>query len=114
MRKRIPALTRGRLSWVEQNYFRPDTVTKANVRLVDAQREIPLVQSWGGGEVASADGMRFVVPVQTLNAGANSKYFNRGRGITYAAPFGAERPLGRARGLCPRTTLPTNLLAFTV
>ena len=83
VRKRIPALTRGRLSWVEQNYFRPDTITKANARLVDAQREIPIVKSWGGGEVASADGMRFVVPVQTLNAGANSKYFNRGRGITY-------------------------------
>ena len=33
--------------------------------------------------MASADGMRFVVPVRTLNAGANSKYFNRGRGITY-------------------------------
>ena len=83
VRKRIPALTRGRLSWVEQNYFRPETIIKANARLVDAQREIPIVKSWGGGEVASADGMRFVVPVQTLNAGANSKYFNRGRGITY-------------------------------
>ncbi len=83
VRKRIPALTRGRLSWVEQNYFRPETITKANARLVDAQTQIPIVKSWGGGEVASADGMRFVVPVQTLNAGANSKYFNRGRGITY-------------------------------
>ena len=83
VRKRIPALTRGRLSWVEQNYFRPETIIKANTRLVDAQTKIPIVQSWGGGEVASADGMRFVVPVQTLNAGANSKYFNRGRGITY-------------------------------
>ncbi len=83
VRKRIPALTRGRLSWVEQNYFRPETIIKANARLVDAQTKIPIVKSWGGGEVASADGMRFVVPVQTLNAGANSKYFNRGRGITY-------------------------------
>lgn len=83
VRKRIPALTRGRLSWVEQNYFRPETIIKANGRLVDAQTKIPIVQSWGGGEVASADGMRFVVPVQTIDAGANSKYFNRGRGITY-------------------------------
>jgi hypothetical protein len=83
VRKRIPALTRGRLSWVEQNYFRPETIIKANARLVDAQSKIPIVKSWGGGEVASADGMRFVVPVQTINAGANSKYFNRGRGITY-------------------------------
>ena len=82
-RKGIPALARGRLAWVEQNYFRPETIIRANARLVDAQTEIPLVKSWGGGEVASADGMRFVVPVRTLNAGANSKYFNRGRGITY-------------------------------
>ena len=68
---------------MEQNYFRPETIIKANARLVDAQTKISIVKSWGGGEVASADGMRFVVPVQTLNAGANSKYFNRGRGITY-------------------------------
>lgn len=83
VRKGISALTRGRLSWVEQNYFRPETIIQANARLVEAQRKIPLVKSWGGGEVASADGMRFVVPVRTLNAGANSKYFKGGRGITY-------------------------------
>jgi TnpA family transposase len=34
-------------------------------------------------DVASADGLRFVVPVQTLNSGPNRKYFGRGRGITY-------------------------------
>jgi TnpA family transposase len=37
----------------------------------------------GGGEVASADGLRFVVPMRTLNAGPNSKYFGVGRGVTY-------------------------------
>lgn len=50
---------------------------------MDAQTHIPLAQAWGGGEVASADGLRFVVPVHTLSAGPNSKYFGRGRGITY-------------------------------
>jgi len=40
-------------------------------------------QEWGGGEVASADGLRFVVPVRTLNAGPNRKYFNTDRGVTY-------------------------------
>jgi hypothetical protein len=40
VRKRISALTRGRLSWVEQNYFRPETIIKANTRLVDAQSKI--------------------------------------------------------------------------
>lgn len=83
VRADIPALTRNRLAWIEQNYLRAETLTRANARLVDAQRHIPLAQTWGGGEVASADGLRFVVPIQTLNSGANRKYFGRGRGITY-------------------------------
>jgi TnpA family transposase len=78
-----PALTRSRLSWVAQNYFRAETLTKANARLVDAQASIPLTEVWGGGELASVDGLRFVVPVRTINAGPNPKYFGRGRGITY-------------------------------
>jgi len=32
--------------------------------------------------IASADGLRFVVPVRTINAGPNSKYFSLGRGVT--------------------------------
>ena len=63
-----PALTRSRLSWVEQNYLRADTRTAANSRLVDAQTDIGLAQAWDGGRVASADGLRLVVPVRTLNA----------------------------------------------
>ena len=47
------------------------------------QAQIPLARAWGGGEVASADGLRFVVPVRTLNAGLNPRYFNTGRGVTY-------------------------------
>jgi len=77
------ALTRARLSWVEQNYLRADTLTAANTRLVDAQADISLARAWGGGEVASADGLRFVVPVRTLNAGPNPRYFGPGRGVTY-------------------------------
>jgi len=79
----VPALTRSRLSWVDQNYLRADTITAANARLVDAQADIPLARAWGGGDVASADGLRFVVPVRTLNAGPNPRYFGPGRGVTY-------------------------------
>lgn len=79
----IPALTRERLSWVQQNYIRAETIARSNARLVDAQSKIGLAGRWGGGEVASADGLRFVVPVRTINAGRNAKYFPRGRGITY-------------------------------
>ena len=78
-----PALTRARLSWVQQNYIRAETLTRANACLVDAQSTIDLAQVWGGGDVASADGLRFVVPVRTLNAGPNRKYFNADRGVTY-------------------------------
>ncbi len=35
------------------------------------------------GEVASADGLRFVVPVRTLHAGPNPKYFGYEHGATY-------------------------------
>jgi TnpA family transposase len=78
-----PALTHARLSWVQQNYIRNETLIRANARLVNAQSRIPLARVFGGGEVASADGLRFVVPVRTLNAGFNSKYFHVERGVTY-------------------------------
>ncbi|CAL22626.1 transposase (partial), partial [Yersinia pestis CO92] len=51
--------------------------------LVDYQATLSLAQQWGGGEVASADGMRFVTPVKTINAGPNRKYFGSNRGITW-------------------------------
>src|SRR5450631_339886 len=65
----IPALRRDRLSWVDQNYIRDETLIAANAKLVTAQSRIPLALAWGGGEVASADGMRFVVAVRTIHAG---------------------------------------------
>ena len=74
---------RNRLSWVQQNYVRAETLIEANARLVECQTASTLAREWGGGEVASADGMRFVTPVQTIHAGPNRKYFGSGRGITY-------------------------------
>lgn len=79
----IPALTRHRLNWVKQNYVREETLIQANSRLVDYQSTSPLAKNWGGGEVASADGMRFVTPIRTINAGPNRKYFGSGKGITW-------------------------------
>lgn len=83
VRQGTPALARARLSWVMQNYLRADTLVRANARLVEAQSRIPLATRWGGGEVATADGVRFVVPVKTIHAGPNPRYFGVGRGITY-------------------------------
>ncbi len=78
-----PALTRDRLSHVGQNYLRTDTLSAANARLIEAQAEIGVAQLWGGGLIASVDGLRFVVPVRTLNAGPNPRYFGQGRGVTW-------------------------------
>ncbi len=83
VRQDMQSLRRDRLSWVSQNYLRDETLTAANARLVAAQNGIPLAHAWGGGEVASADGLRFVVPVRTVHAGPNPKYFGIGRGVTY-------------------------------
>ncbi len=79
----IPALTRHRLSWVRQNYVRAETLTQSNAKLVNHQSTLALAKKWGGGEVASADGMRFVTPIKTVNAGPNKKYFGPNRGITW-------------------------------
>ncbi len=79
----VPALTRDRLSWVRHHFLRAETITRANACLVQAQRDIPLAQIWGGGYVASVDGIRFVVPVRSVNAGPNPRYFGQGRGVTY-------------------------------
>lgn len=83
VRQDTPALKRDRLMWVDHNYVRDDTLIACNAVLVAAQNRIALARGWGGGDVASADGMRFVVPVRTIHAAPNPKYFNRGRGVTW-------------------------------
>lgn len=83
IKSHIPALTRHRLSWVKQNYVRAETLVKSNAALVNHQATLTLANKWGGGEVASADGMRFVTPVRTVNSGPNKKYFGSSRGITW-------------------------------
>jgi hypothetical protein len=78
-----PALSRDRLSHVAQNYLRTDTLAAANARLIQAQAGIDTAQLWGGGLVASVDGLRFVVPVRTLDTGPNPRYFGQRRGVTW-------------------------------
>lgn len=83
VQRAVPALTRDRSGWVQQHYLRAETISRANAQLVAAQAAIPLAQLRGGGEVASADGLRFVVPVRTRNAGPNPTSFGTGKGVTY-------------------------------
>lgn len=80
----VAALTRGRLVQVDQGYVRSETISAANGLLIEAQRRIDVVRTWGGGLVASADGVRFTVPVQTLHAGYSPRYFGlRKKGATW-------------------------------
>lgn len=61
----------------------PETYAAANAVLIDAQDGIGLARAWGGGLVAAADGMRFVVPVRAVHARPNPKYFGQRRGATW-------------------------------
>ncbi len=83
IREDVPALKRDRLVWVDQNYIRDETLTAANAILVAAQNQIGLARKWGGGDIASADGIRFIVAVRTVHAAPNPKYFKEGRGVTW-------------------------------
>ena len=80
---RTAALTRGRLTWVQHNHIRSETIIEANAKLVAAQDSIPLAHAWGGGEVAVADGLRFVVPVRSAHSAASRRYFGTLRGVTW-------------------------------
>jgi hypothetical protein len=78
-----PALSRARLAHVDQYYVRAENHAAASGVLIDAQAQIPIARAWGGGLLASVDGLRFVVPVRTINAGPSPKYFGCKRGITW-------------------------------
>ena len=73
----------GRISHVDQNYLRAENYASANAPLIDAQADIDLARAWGGGLVAAVDGIRFVVPVRSIDARPNPKYFGRRRGATW-------------------------------
>ncbi|MFN2506942.1 MAG: Tn3 family transposase, partial [Acidimicrobiales bacterium] len=79
----VPALTRARISHVDQTYLRAENYAAANGPLVEAQADIALAQALGGGLVAAVDGIRFVVPVRSIDARPNPKYFGRRRGATW-------------------------------
>jgi len=79
----VPALTRGRISHVDQNYLRAENYAAANTPLIEAQADIALARALGGGLVAAVDGLRFIVPVRSVDARPNPRYFGRKRGATW-------------------------------
>lgn len=83
VKKGVEALERDRISHVNQNYLGAETYSPANRWLIEAQAGIPFAQALGGGLVAAVDGMRFVVPVPSVYAPPNRKYFGAKRGVTW-------------------------------
>jgi TnpA family transposase len=79
----IAALTRDRISHVDQAYLRPETYGPANVPLIAGPAGVGLAQAWGGGLVTAIDGVRFVVPVPTIHARPNPRYFGRKKGAQW-------------------------------
>jgi len=79
----VPALERRRIGHVGRTYLRAANYTAANPYLIAAQAGIGFAQALGGGQVAAIDGMRFVVPVSSLMAKPNKKFFGPGRGMTW-------------------------------
>jgi len=63
-----------------QNYIRAETLTRANGVLVAARSRILLARAWGGGDVAAADGLRFVAPIRTIHPGPNPGTTGRSAG----------------------------------
>ena len=77
----VPALTRGRINHVDQNYLRPENYTAANAVLIAAQDTIALAQLWGGGLVAGIDGCASTRPRRTRRrlTGARSRRRRRSK-----------------------------------
>jgi hypothetical protein len=44
---------------------------------------VPIAEHWGEGLLASVDGLRFVFPKRTINAGSSPKCYHFKRGITW-------------------------------
>jgi len=65
----VAALTRGRVSHVDQNYMRADTYAAANVPLIEAQADIALAQALGGGLVAVLTGSASSSPYRASTPG---------------------------------------------
>ncbi|MCU5589245.1 transposase [Bacillus cereus] len=70
------------LKWIEQKYFRAETLSEANANLVDSHSQFHLANMWGGREIASADRLRFITPVKSVHFGPNPKCFGSGGGVT--------------------------------
>lgn len=62
-------------------YFNHNTLSKAQITLVNYHHSLDIVKNWGSGKRSSSDGMRVPINSKTIYADYNSHYGNKGGGI---------------------------------
>ncbi|WP_349952376.1 Tn3 family transposase [Escherichia coli] len=77
------ALTRHRLNWTKRTICGLKLSPALMPDWLIFRQPLPLAQIWGGGEVASADGMRFVTPVRNNQCRTEPQILCNNRGITW-------------------------------
>ena len=70
----IDSLKYDRLTYVAHQYLRIDTLTAANQKIIHSHKKLELALAWGNGEMASADGIRYITPQRSLYSASNPKY----------------------------------------
>ncbi|MFJ1550695.1 Tn3 family transposase [Streptomyces sp. NPDC088246] len=64
----FPALNRDHVTYVIDNFLRPDRLEALNNRLLARQSQLDVAASWNGGHMASVDGQRLVAPPTAIQA----------------------------------------------
>lgn len=62
-------------------YFNHNTLSKAQISLVNYHHSLNIVKNWGNGGKSSSDGMRIPINSKTIYADYNTHYGNRGGAI---------------------------------
>ena len=95
-------LTRARLVHVDQYHLQTDTIAATNATLIAAHAQIPTVQFRGNGLLASMDGLRFAVPLRTVNTAPPPKHSGLKQGTTRLNAVN-DQAAGIGQTVVPRT-----------
>lgn len=69
------------LRGTNEYYFNHNTLSKAQISLVNYHHSLDIVKNWGDGGKSSSDGMRIPINSKTIYADYNTHYGNRGGAI---------------------------------
>ncbi|MFK8906763.1 Tn3 family transposase [Streptomyces sp. YS-3] len=68
----FPALDRRHITYVIDNFLRPDNLEALNHRLLARQSQLPVAAAWNGGHMSSVEGQRMVAPPTAIQARLSS------------------------------------------